>query len=182
MALLLQGSSYHYRPQNGDLAVPADHYAGIFELRIIRPWYQPPPLEAQITEAGGQFDAGGILHLHVVSDGRLVTGQNPFSTALTAEATIRAMGGEPRARVPYRNENTMDLAKFAAEDESVLRDALALMQSSAPYFQHDNVTLAMPSAQERLGDFEAAREILTGLLELSPDSDVAREQLAALGN
>ncbi|AKS42701.1 DJ-1/PfpI family protein [Wenzhouxiangella marina] len=173
-------------------------------------------LEDRIVEEGGRFDAGGIMHLHVVEDGRLVTGQNPFSTALTAEATIRAMGGEPRSRTPYRNETTMALAKLAVEegldvaaerlaaspedsepmflallgfyqsraagDEAALRDALILMQLSAPYFQHDNVTLAMASAHEQLGELDAARGVLTALLERSPESEAAREQLAALGN
>ncbi|NBD95107.1 MAG: type 1 glutamine amidotransferase domain-containing protein [Gammaproteobacteria bacterium] len=173
-------------------------------------------LEDRIVEQGGQFDSGGIMHLHVVTDERLVTGQNPFSTALTAEATIRAMGAEPKARVPYRNENTMALAKIAAEDglepaagilaenpadheamflallgfyqfraaenDAEVREALKLMRLSAPYFDNENVTLAMASAHQRLGEIEAAREVLTELLAGSPDSTAAREQLAALEN
>lgn len=173
-------------------------------------------LEDRIVEQGGLFEAGGIMHLHVVTDERLVTGQNPFSTALTAEATIRAMGGTPKPRVPYRNENTMALAKIAVEDgleaaaerlarnpddheamflallgfyqfqaaghEAQVRDALNLMRLSAPYFEHENVTLAMASAHERLGETDAARDVLTGLLDRSPNSSAAREQLAALEN
>jgi putative intracellular protease/amidase len=171
-------------------------------------------LEDRIIEQGGHFEAGGVMHLHVVTDRRLVTGQNPFSTALTAEATIRAMGGTPEPRPPYRNENTMALAKIAVEEgleaaaeqlarnpddheamflallgyyqfqaateEAGIREALNLMRLSAPYFEHERVTLAMASAHDRLGEVEAARAVLSDLLDRSPDSTAAREQLAAL--
>ena len=70
-------------------------------------------LEDRIVAEGGRFDGAGVMQLHVVTDGRLVTGQNPFSTARTAEATIRAMGGTPKARSPYRSEMTMELATLA---------------------------------------------------------------------
>jgi len=70
-------------------------------------------LEDRIIAEGGRFDGAGVMALHVIRDKRLVTGQNPFSTALTAEATIEAMGGTPRHREPYRNEMTMELAMQA---------------------------------------------------------------------
>lgn len=73
-------------------------------------------LEDRIVAEGGRFDEAGVMHLHVVEDGRLVTGQNPFSTARTAEATIRAMGGTPKARTPYRSERTMELAEIAVTE------------------------------------------------------------------
>jgi len=173
-------------------------------------------LESMIVAEGARFDGGGIMQIHVVEDDRLVTGQNPFSTARTAEATIRAMGGEPIARSPYRSEMTMELAKLAvdeglapaasrlaenpegyesmflamlgyyqfaaATDEDSVRDALALMTLSHPYFQHDSVDLAMASAHERLGDIDAARRVLDRLLIRSPDSAAARERRAALAD
>ncbi|MEM9300795.1 MAG: type 1 glutamine amidotransferase domain-containing protein [Pseudomonadota bacterium] len=173
-------------------------------------------LEDRIVAEGGRFDGGGIMHVHVVADGRVVTGQNPFSTAATAEATIRAMGGEPLDRAPYRSEMTMALAELAAEqgleaaagklasnpddyeamflallgfhqfqaahEEDAVRDALTLMQLSEPYFQHEMVALATAAAHERLGDVDAARQVLTALLARSPDSEAARERLAALAN
>lgn len=73
-------------------------------------------LEDRIVDLGARFDGAGVMQLHVISDGRLVTGQNPFSTARTAEATIRAMGGTPKARAPYRSEMTMELAAIAVND------------------------------------------------------------------
>jgi putative intracellular protease/amidase len=171
-------------------------------------------LEDRIGEEGGHFEGADIMQLHVVTDGRLVTGQNPFSTTLAAEATMRAMGGDPAARPPYRSEMTMELATLAlqrglapaterlqanpenyesmflallgyyrfaaASDDNAVRDALTLMTLSQPYFQHDNIDLAMASAYERLGDIEAARRVLTSLLQRSPGLEPARERLAAL--
>jgi putative intracellular protease/amidase len=70
-------------------------------------------LEDRIVAEGGRFEEADIMGLKVVSDGRLVTGQNPFSTALTAEATIQAMGRTPAKREAYISENTMALASEA---------------------------------------------------------------------
>lgn len=171
-------------------------------------------LEDRIISEGGRFERADVMALHVVTDGRLVTGQNPFSTTLAAEATIRAMGGVPATRLPYRSEMTMELAALALADglapaaarlaanpedyESMflailgyyrfkaatsadaVRQALTLMTLSQPYFRHDNIDLAMASAHERLGEVQAARQVLAGLLERSPDSEQARERLAAL--
>lgn len=173
-------------------------------------------LEDRIVSEGGRFEKSGIMQLHVVEDGRLVTGQNPFSTALTAEATIRAMGGKPVDRPTYRSEMTMALAELAldeglpsaaarlaespedhepmflamlgyyqfaaAADEAGVRDALTLMRLSHPYFQHDRVDLAMASAHERLGEIDDARRVLNDLLARSPESEAAREHLAALAD
>ncbi len=171
-------------------------------------------LQERIISEGGRFEGADVMALHVVTDGRLVTGQNPFSTALAAEATIRAMGGEPAVRSPYRSEATMELATLALNDglapaaarlaanpedyESMflallgyyrfkaatdtvgVRKALTLMTLSQPHFHHERIDLAMASAHERLGDVQAARQVLTALLERSPESEPARAHLAAL--
>ena len=73
-------------------------------------------LEDRMVAEGARFDGARPLELHVITDGRLVTGQNPFATALTAEATIQAMGGVPKARELYRNEKTMNLAMLAMDE------------------------------------------------------------------
>jgi len=173
-------------------------------------------LEDRILEEGGQFESAGVMQLHVVADGRVVTGQNPFSTARAAEATVRAMGREPATRSPYRSESTMELAGLALADglepaaarleqspqdyepmflailgyyrfgaathSQEVRDALTLMTLSQPYFENDTVGLAMASAHERLGEKDAARQLLTDLLERSPGLAPARERLEALAD
>ncbi|WNH52232.1 type 1 glutamine amidotransferase domain-containing protein [Stenotrophomonas oahuensis] len=55
------------------------------------PWL----LEDALRERGGQWSEAPLMMPHVVTDGRLVTGQNPYSTPGVAEAIVRAMGRSP---------------------------------------------------------------------------------------
>ena len=73
-------------------------------------------LEAQLASRGARFSEASVMGLHTVTDERLVTGQNPFSTAITAEAVVRALGRTPAAREPYRSENTMRIAQLARDE------------------------------------------------------------------
>lgn len=73
----------------------------------------PLLLETGLRDRGARFEQGAVMLPFVVADGRLVTGQNPFSTALTAEAMVRAMGREPITRQPYADERSLLLvARF----------------------------------------------------------------------
>ncbi len=45
-------------------------------------------LESRLRDLGGTFEAGPNFKPHAVADGRLVTGQNPASSALTAHLTL----------------------------------------------------------------------------------------------
>jgi putative intracellular protease/amidase len=58
----------------------------------------PVLLETAMLERGARFAQGAEMLPFVAADGRLVTGQNPFSTALAAEAMIRAIGRAPAPR------------------------------------------------------------------------------------
>jgi putative intracellular protease/amidase len=69
----------------------------------------PVRLEDGLKGAGARFSAAPMMLSHVVSDGRLVTGQNPFSTAATAEAIVKAMGRTPVTRAPYDDERGIAL-------------------------------------------------------------------------
>lgn len=52
------------------------------------PWL----LETRLRERGAQFDAGPAWQPHMVTDGNLLTGQNPASSYATAEQTLVALG------------------------------------------------------------------------------------------
>lgn len=67
------------------------------------PWL----LEDALRERGGQWSEAPLMMPHVVTDGRLVTGQNPYSTPGVAEAIVRALGRSPVARQPGRDEKAM---------------------------------------------------------------------------
>ena len=121
-------------------------------------------LEDRIVSEGGEFDGAGIMALHVIRDGRLVTGQNPFSTALTAEATIEAMGGTPRQRKPYRNEMTMALATQAVSEG--LEAAAARMAASPDDYEAMFLGLLGYYQFQAAEDEQAVRDALT-LMQLS---------------
>lgn len=69
----------------------------------------PVLLENGLRGSGAKFSEAPMMLSHVVTDGRLVTGQNPASTAAAAEAVIRAMGRTPVPRQQPADERSMAL-------------------------------------------------------------------------
>jgi putative intracellular protease/amidase len=57
----------------------------------------------------GEFVEAPMYLQNVVVDGRIVTGQNPWSTWALAEATVRALGVEPAPRPRSSEEHAVDL-------------------------------------------------------------------------
>jgi putative intracellular protease/amidase len=54
----------------------------------------PFPLEDELKRLGGNFSKGGTFKPHVVTDGLLITGQNPPSSEPAAEALLHALTRE----------------------------------------------------------------------------------------
>ncbi|HLO75492.1 MAG TPA: type 1 glutamine amidotransferase domain-containing protein [Magnetospirillum sp.] len=48
-------------------------------------------LESRLRELGGRYESAGNFQPFAIADGRLVTGQNPASSALTAKLTLEAL-------------------------------------------------------------------------------------------
>lgn len=71
----------------------------------------PFQLEDALRERGARWSEAALMMPHVVVDGRLVTGQNPYSTPGVAEAVVAALGRAPVARTPWRDEKTMRLVQ-----------------------------------------------------------------------
>lgn len=69
----------------------------------------PVLLENGLRGSGAKFSEARIMLSHVVTDGRLVTGQNPYSTAAAAEAVVKAMGRPLAPRQPWADERSMAL-------------------------------------------------------------------------
>ncbi len=67
-------------------------------------------LEDELRRLGARWEEVPLMLPHVAVDGRLITGQNPFATAATAEAVVRALGRTPVARVPWKEERTVNFA------------------------------------------------------------------------
>ena len=68
-------------------------------------------LEDAMRERGAHWQEAPMMMPRLVVDGRLITGQNPYSTPAVAEAIVRATGRTPVAREPWRDEATMALVQ-----------------------------------------------------------------------
>ncbi len=74
-------------------------------------------LEDAMRERGARWEEAPLMMPRLVVDGRLITGQNPYSTPAVAEAIVRAVGRVPVAREPWRDEATMTLVQRLLDGE-----------------------------------------------------------------
>lgn len=102
-------------------------------------------LERRAREIGARWEEAPLMMPKLVVDDRLITGQNPFSTALVADAVLRALGRTPAPRAPFREEASLQLvqqwlageragaqALLAAEPQRYKADLIAMLG----YYQH----------------------------------------------
>ena len=83
-------------------------------------------LEDAMRERGAHWQEAPLMMPKLVVDGRLITGQNPYSTPAVAEAIVKATGRTPVARQPWRDETTMALVqRLLAGQADAARNALA---------------------------------------------------------
>ena len=88
------------------------------ELFLIRDAREIFPflLQDKLAESGASFTEGPMYLENVVTDGTLVTGQNPWSTWTTAEAMVRQLGYEPKKREKSAAENTVSVLNVYEKD------------------------------------------------------------------
>ncbi|WP_058834345.1 type 1 glutamine amidotransferase domain-containing protein [Luteimonas abyssi] len=81
------------------------------------PWL----LEDAMRERGAHWREVPPVLSGIVVDGRLITGQNPYSTPALAEALVRATGRTPVVRAPWREERAVALVQrlLDGEDDTV---------------------------------------------------------------
>ena len=85
----------------------------------------PVLLESGLRGSGAKFSEAPMMLSHVVTDGRLVTGQNPSSTAAAAEAVIKAMGHPLAPRQPWADERSIALlSEMLSGDKAKARASL----------------------------------------------------------
>ena len=83
-------------------------------------------LEDAMRARGARWQEARLMMPKLVVDDRLITGQNPYSTAAVAEAVVTALGHPPVARTPWRDEATMSLVERLLDgDGESARAALA---------------------------------------------------------
>ncbi len=82
-------------------------------------------LESELRRLGAQFSDAPIMLPHVVTDGRIITGQNPFSVAAASDAVVAALGRRPVARTRWADERSLGLvAEAIAGDTAPLAAAI----------------------------------------------------------
>lgn len=99
------------------------------------PWL----IEDRLKAGGARWEEASLMLPKVVVDGRLITGQNPFSTAATTEAVLRALGREPQARTPFREEATMALAQRWLDGEHA--DVQARLAADAAAYKMELIAM-----------------------------------------
>lgn len=86
----------------------------------------PFQIESELRRQGADFSEGPFMLPHVAIDDRIVTGQNPFSVTLAAEAVVAALGRVPAPRPQWPDEKSMMLlAASLTQTSGTLADALA---------------------------------------------------------
>jgi putative intracellular protease/amidase len=74
-------------------------------------------LEDKLKARGALYERSEAMLPQVSTDGRLITGQNPYSTLALAEEIVKALGLTPVKREPYADERSMHLVKQALKGE-----------------------------------------------------------------
>jgi putative intracellular protease/amidase len=84
----------------------------------------PVLLENGLRGSGAKFSEAPMMLSHVVADGRLITGQNPYSTAAAAEAVVNAMGRPVKPRESWTDERSIALiTQMLSGDKAAARAA-----------------------------------------------------------
>lgn len=86
-------------------------------------------LQDALVDAGAQYSEGDLYLDHTIIDGRLVTGQNPWSTWSVAEGMIRALGHPPVARERSSEERAVSVLQAYYQQGP---DAAAALRAQHP--------------------------------------------------
>jgi hypothetical protein len=124
-------------------------------------------LETRLREQGARWEEAALMLPKVVVDGRLVTGQNPFSTAQAAEELVRLLGQTPVARTPFKEEASMGLVTRwlggAAGERQAVRAAL---QAEPQKYKADLIAM-LGVYQFKSASDDAARRQALAVMELA---------------
>jgi putative intracellular protease/amidase len=88
------------------------------ESQFAKRWRDQYPflIEDELARQGARWSEAPLMLPHVVVDGRLVTGQNPYSTPAVADAFVAQLGILPRDRLLRRDERSLKLLAHAYAD------------------------------------------------------------------
>ncbi|MBQ4879604.1 DJ-1/PfpI family protein [Pseudoalteromonas luteoviolacea] len=81
-------------------------------------------LQDKLVERGGIFEQDSVMLNQVTVDGRVITGQNPFSTVDTARAMVSALDVKLLPEQYYRDDATVKLYELFLNDRQLAIDKL----------------------------------------------------------
>lgn len=138
------------------------------------PWL----LEDALRARGAIWEEAPLMLPKLVVDGRLITGQNPYSTPAVADAIVRGLNSKPADREPWRDELSMSLVQRLRDGDAAGASA-ALAQEPARYHVELIGMLGYYQAQAAGDDSVALRPALQTMLLALPHMDEPRLALAA---
>lgn len=98
----------------------------------------PFQLETQLKAQGAQFVQDGLMLNQVSIDGRVITGQNPFSTTDTAKAMVKKLGLALKDQPKFQDDETILLVERYFADSQA-----ASTHYTTHSEQYDTMLLAM---------------------------------------
>jgi putative intracellular protease/amidase len=165
-------------------------------------------LQDGLTKAGALYQHTGPMLPLVVQDGKLITGQNPFSTPALVDAILTQLGLSTVTRQAYPDEQAVTLIQqFLAGqpippqlDEKLVdiplmaiwgyyylqfakadperKQAVQVMELVSGSFTDPQFLMALAQGQLQLGNTTRAVELAKAVLKQQPDSKSAQELLS----
>ena len=135
------------------------------ESVFTKEWTMPFMLEDKLIEQGAVFRQDGLMLNQVSIDGRVITGQNPFSTADAARAVVNALGLKNDQALEFKDDRTILLVeKFFSDRNSAVQEFASHMD------QYDPMLLAMFGVyQARHANTEAELDVALILMQNTRD-------------
>lgn len=140
----------------------------------------PVLLENGLRGSGAKFSEAPMMLSHVVTDGRLVTGQNPASTAGAVEAMIRAMGRTPAPRQPWADERSMTLLSETLSGDKA--KALAAFKADPKQYEIPLIAMWGFFRAQSAGSDRAALAHAVEMMELAAPHFSRPELVAAIAD
>jgi putative intracellular protease/amidase len=157
------------RGTDGKLLVEGRRLTGFTdeeETTFGKRWAKEYPfwIERRARELGAKWEEAPPMLPKLVVDDRLITGQNPFSTPLVAEAVVRALGRAPVPREAWLEERSMQLVQWALAGEQTA--ARALLAAQPQRYKADLIAM-LGYYQHGAATDDAARRQAVAIMELA---------------
>lgn len=202
----------HVKNKDGSLLLQGKKVAGFSNqeetmfAKEMLPLY-PFLLQDGLTKAGALYQQTGPMLPLVVQDGKLITGQNPYSTPALVDAILAQLELKTTQRQAYPDERAVTLiqqflagqpipqpldekrvdiplmaawgyyALQFAKAESERQQAVQVMEMVSGRFTAPQFLMALAQGQLQLGNTTRAVELAKAVLKQQPDSKAAQELL-----